>query len=461
MINFKLYSKTDYNIGEELKRLISGIMLTVLLFSVLSLASNIRPTKAEPKTWIVDDDGPADFHTIQEAINAANPQDTIYVRAGVYYENIVVNKTVSLIGVDKDTTIIDGRAGGNVISIIANQVTVSGFTIQMGKSGVSIQSNNNTIYGNRITNNSDGGVCIILGSANNVVHSNEIKNNGGVDVRFGDGVYIESSNNFIVGNTVTNNRRGGVVVVGSYNYILENNVIGNSWGGPYPGGLGFFSGISVTYCHHVEIVGNNIANNKLHGLYIYSNFDKIFHNNFVNNTIQFIVESGGGYGYYNVWDDGYPSGGNYWSDYSGTDLYSGPYQNESSFDWIGDSPYIIDETNRDNYPLMDPYDSEAHKVQIAYRNLLKEYNRLLFDFNDLNSTYYLTVLNYTELLENFHSLQTSYNTLDKEYESTMRELSRVRNQMYIFVFTAFTATAVTILLIARQLKIKKGANRER
>jgi parallel beta-helix repeat protein len=69
----------------------------------------------------------------------------------------------------------------------------------------------------------------------------------------------------------------------------------------------------------------------------------------VNNTQQVVV-------YYssNNWDDGYPSGGNYWSDYNGTDLYSGPYQNETGSDGIGDTPYVIDANNQDNYPLLQP-----------------------------------------------------------------------------------------------------------
>jgi len=66
--------------------MLSGVILTLLLIGMFTLAFNIRRIKAEPKTWIVDDDGPADFHTIQEAINAANPGDTIFVKAGIYYD---------------------------------------------------------------------------------------------------------------------------------------------------------------------------------------------------------------------------------------------------------------------------------------------------------------------------------------------------------------------------------------
>jgi len=64
----------------------------------------------------------------------------------------------------------------------------------------------------------------------------------------------------------------------------------------------------------------------------------------------------------NTWDDGYPSGGNYWSDYNGTDYYRGPHQNETGSDGIGDTPYIFINTainranddNVDRYPLMKP-----------------------------------------------------------------------------------------------------------
>jgi hypothetical protein len=54
----------------------------------------------------------------------------------------------------------------------------------------------------------------------------------------------------------------------------------------------------------------------------------------------------------NTWDDGYPSGGNYWSDYNGTDLFNGLNQNETGSDGIGDTSYVIDAANQDRYPLM-------------------------------------------------------------------------------------------------------------
>lgn len=86
-----------------------------------------------------------------------------------------------------------------------------------------------------------------------------------------------------------------------------------------------------------QIVGNHLQDNIIGIYFESSNGNDIFHNDFSENIIQ--VEGSS----YNTWDDGYPSGGNYWSDYSGLDANS---------DGIGDSPYIIDEDNTDNYPLM-------------------------------------------------------------------------------------------------------------
>jgi len=108
--------------------------------------------------------------------------------------------------------------------------------------------------------------------------------------------------------------------------------------------------------------GNNITNGGL-GIWLSWSFNnKFYHNNLMNNTVQVYdlawdnpdhIPSS------NVWDDGYPSGGNYWSDYTGVDVYSGPYRDETGSDGIGDSYYnILDLLERlyqtDMYPLMNP-----------------------------------------------------------------------------------------------------------
>jgi hypothetical protein len=68
----------------------------------------------------------------------------------------------------------------------------------------------------------------------------------------------------------------------------------------------------------------------------------------------------------NVWDDGYPSGGNYWSDYTGLDQKCGPGQNHSGSDGMGDTPYVIDSNNQDGYPLMNPWTPPAgHNIAVV------------------------------------------------------------------------------------------------
>ena len=59
------------------------------------------------------------------------------------------------------------------------------------------------------------------------------------------------------------------------------------------------------------------------------------------------------YGNSAKWDDGYPSGGNYWIGYFGNDNYHGPNQDRPGSDGIGDTPYNF-YSGIDWYPLMDP-----------------------------------------------------------------------------------------------------------
>ena len=130
-MNWILKVKTSKGMRRECRlgrKTTSGIMLVLLTIGMLSLAFNIQPVKAEPTTIIVPDDYP----TIQEAINAAKEGDTIFVEAGTYYEHVVVSKTVSLVGENKSTTVVDGNWTGTTVTITANNVSVSGFTIQHG-----------------------------------------------------------------------------------------------------------------------------------------------------------------------------------------------------------------------------------------------------------------------------------------------------------------------------------------
>ena len=302
---------------EELnKKTVSVTMLALLLISMLALAFNLQLVKTSFASYTVHNlDTGLDYSTIQEAIDAPETLNghTLLVDAGTYYEHVSVYKSLNLQGEDSETTIIDGGGSGDVVWITASWVNIIGFTVRNGYYGIHTwSSDNNIISGNNITNNAYG--ISLRFSSGNSISGNNVTANGGLGILL-DG----SSSNTISGNNITNNGAGIWVVVPS-----SSNTIS----------------------------GNNITNNGYAIRLYYSSNNVIFHNNFINNIGQVYIES---LGYADFWDDGYPSGGNYWSDYTGFDLYSGPDQDQLGSDGIGDTSYVINNDNIDHYPLISPF----------------------------------------------------------------------------------------------------------
>jgi len=276
------------------------------------------------------------YFTIQSAINAPETQDrhVIFVRNGTYYENVVVNKAISLLGESKNSTVIDGKDVWDVVTVSSNNVAISGFCIRNGKpdvwyGGVHVYYATGTVVtGNIITENWDG--IRFDGAQYSSVSCNNLSANidGGVDMS-------DSSNNVINNNIISHCYSGIWLNGGDYNNTFASNVI--SWIGGPEGGVGMWGGSSNN-----KFVNNTVALcwNRMFYIGDHASGNTFFHNNFINNTSQTVV------GTTNIWDDGYPSGGNYWSDYGG---------NDSDGDDIGDTPYIINEANQDSFPSMNPY----------------------------------------------------------------------------------------------------------
>ena len=138
----------------------------------------------------------------------------------------------------------------------------------------------------------------------------------------------------------------------------------------------FWVGIHLASASNNTISGNNITENSFNGISLMasSGNNKFYHNNIMNNTNQVYWYTA----LTNVWDDGYPSGGNYWSDYSGVD---------SDFDGIGDTPYLIDETDQDGYPLMGTFSdfdaTSEHHVQTICNSTISafQFNGTALSFN--------------------------------------------------------------------------------
>jgi parallel beta-helix repeat protein len=248
------------------------LLLPVIYLLVLGLMQ--FDAKASPTIIKV----PQDYTTIQEAINHANPGDTVNVSAGTYYENLYIDKNLALIGENRETTVLNGMGGGYGIGATSVNVTITGFKILNATTGIYVEQSN----GSMISHN---------------------------DITAGQrGIWLHYSNSSTVSDNVVHDVawRGIVLCGGS----SENTIILNT----------------VRDCGY--------------GIVLSGEGDFIFHNNFVNNQNQtdFIPS------FYNAWNDTYE--GNYWSNYNGTD---------ADQDGIGDTPYLIDENNQDNHPLMGTF----------------------------------------------------------------------------------------------------------
>jgi parallel beta-helix repeat protein len=157
-----------------------------------------------------------------------------------------------------------------------------------------------------------------------------------------------SENSTITMNNITQDRDYGILLSSSNgNAIVGNNIVECR------------TGISLESSTNSSIVGNNVTSNENYGIILTDcHYNTIYHNNFVNNSRpgwQAVSSNFPLFGGNNTWDNGYPSGGNYWSDYNGTDNYSGIKQDANGPDAIGDASYFLPLGERDRYPLIGPH----------------------------------------------------------------------------------------------------------
>lgn len=321
------------------KKIVIFLVCIMLVISFLVVFPT-ETVKATGNTLYVGGSGSGNYTTIQSAINDANPGDSIFVYNGTYNENVIINKyNIKLIGEDKNITIIDGGGTGDVVYVSADWVNISGFTIRNSGSicynaGIYIASDYNNVSGNIITINAEIGVWLDSSNSNSVT-GNVINSNGL------DGMWLDFSNdNTISDNSISSNIDDGLVLYDSNNNIISDNIIS----------FNNEKGIIIcTPSNNNIIFGNIILSNNDDGLYINASNNYIYHNNIIYN-LQNAYNEGS-----NTWDNDYPSGGNYWSDYTGDDDYHGPNQDIIGHDRIGDIPYEIPcEHGTDFYPVMHP-----------------------------------------------------------------------------------------------------------
>jgi parallel beta-helix repeat protein len=251
-------------------------------------------------------------------------------------DNITVTSDMQAINVQRDNIILDG----------------AGYTVQRPDwTGIYLGYRNNvTVKNFKITNCGDG----IRLDANTWITIDNCTITG-----VGRGVFngytagpgnFTFTNNEVRANTDGVNLGGGTsdsLISGNINVTVRDNLItGCRIAGIWPLESG---------CLNISIYDNTFSNN-LGGVWKAGGTDmtlRIYHNYFINNQEPGIAEAATGSNC--SWDDGYPSGGNYWSGYNSPDQYSGPYQNETGGDGIGDNPFTIYRSNGkvwDRYPFM-------------------------------------------------------------------------------------------------------------
>ena len=218
------------------------------------------------RTIFVSANGGFDFTSIQQALDNATAGDTIFVYNGTYFENVTISKGINLVGENPANTIMRINPVANIIKVIANNVQISGFTIDNSSdTGIRvINSSNVTISGSRIINNYKNGI-IFGGTTYSTIANNYFENN------FYGTIYINmgSDHNTITGNTIRGPTMYGIVSDhSSYQYMAGNNILNSK-----KPNLSYNSyGIYAYYSNGSIIIGNNATNNTV-GLQLVRSFD--------------------------------------------------------------------------------------------------------------------------------------------------------------------------------------------
>jgi len=391
MVNFFTSGKFQFDyfgLGEMelLKGIASGAVLALLLTGMLALTLDFQPVGAPgtscirangsvgPATAPIPSDGDV-YAPIDDMYNSSEllEADVVVDRQGtgctnVTIENVEIEESVVdvefdsfeaprtiCIGADGSvdpSTVPISRVGdvytfagdiyGSVV-LLKGDVVVdgAGYTLQGTGSGTGIDVTAISSYVNVTIKNvkiREFAVGIELSSFNEgVISGNTITNNGdGVRVSgFGQ---FSSFNNVISGNTIADNENG---------IVMEGYVVGNVISGNIIADNGHYGVALITWMPfhsptEENVISENVITGNGYGVYFSGSSDNlVYHNNFVDNAVQVYAENSA-----NVWDNGYPSGGNYWSDYVGVD---------ANGDGIGDTPYVVVAADVDKYALMNPW----------------------------------------------------------------------------------------------------------
>ncbi len=295
--------------------------LLLLLFGLLSLVASVRRAEAG-ETICIRPDG----SVYPSTAPISSLDDVTYTFTGNISDSIAIQR---------DNVLVDGAS----FTIQGGGVWASKGIHLSGRSNVSVRnlnikdfhyaiylesSRNNNIFGNNITNSPESNGIVLDHSSNINIRQNNIGNsNYGI-------VFEYSVDNSIFENNVTSSSVYGVYLWSSH----RNSIVGNNIDRSIYCGVGIFGS---SCCNRIS--RNSITDNYFGIILSESSGNSICHNSFIDNKAQAGIRNST-----NAWDLGYPLGGNYWSDHAGRD---------ANGDGIGDTPYVIDRNNQDQYPLTE------------------------------------------------------------------------------------------------------------
>lgn len=247
------------------------IIIVLLCFTLV--LSSIGLTSADANDTIyVDDDGTADYTSIQDAVDVAFDGDTIFVYSGMYYENLQIDKSLTLTGEDKQNTIIDGNSIGNVVTVTADSVTIEGFTVKNGElwsAGIHVYDTHDTSISNCIVT-SNNGIGIELDITRSALVSNCIISSNtqfGIVIYPSNGHRPNSNHNIVSSCVISDNDEGVFLDDTTGNSIIENQITDNH-----------VYGINLVFTEGNVVERNNLIDNNKNAY-----FQGIYGNSWSNN----------------------------------------------------------------------------------------------------------------------------------------------------------------------------------
>lgn len=248
-----------------------------------------------------------------------------------------------------DGNVINGKPLVYLEKISNRNVTSAGQVILINSTNVRVE--------NQDLSNTTVGLWM-WGTTNSRIINNTIANSYN-----GIWLYGNASNNVINGNLITNARNSGIYLAFSSNNNLTANTVSNSR----------YDGIDLeSISNNNRLTGNSLMNNHQYGISIVASSNNVvYHNNFINNTQPAHIAPSPGLS--NIWNSSFPSGGNYWSNYNGTDANN---------DALGDTVYAMDAGNTDHQPLMGMFNTfnagtwngTKYGVNIISKSVLSNFN---------------------------------------------------------------------------------------